>query len=442
MTIFAVFLVIVFILLSISKLKLHPFFALLAGSLILAFLTKMPADTIIPTFQEGFGSIMTNIGIIVILGSVLGALLESTGALKQIGQFIASKGRKDQTLPMNVLGSFVSISVFCDSAFIILSPLAKILSKLKYQSTQLLAVALASGLYASHCLVIPTPGPLAVATSLGLVESLGLTMLVGCLLLIPLSMISTFAAKWLFKNLPTSVSTFLHSNEVESEGNLPSFGRSLFPLLFPILLIAGGSILKIIGNESKTWQFICHPVMALFLAIIIGYFLLYDQLATIKNKWIESGISMAGPILAITAAGGVLGSVIKKSNVSDVMVSLISGNANNAVLIFLFGFIITALLKTTQGSSTTAMIIGASVLSPMLASAGIDTPVEIVLVMMSICGGAMAVSHINDSYFWVIHQFGDVPTNMLLRSFTVLSLVQGITVLLLSSTMFIIYQSL
>lgn len=433
--------VIGFIILSVGKFKLHPFFALIFGSLLLGFLNSIPSEEILHSFQEGFGSIMSNIGMIVILGSVLGSLLENSGALKRLGKFLSDKGGSDQAFSMNVLGSIVSIPVFCDSGFIILSPLPKIIAKLKSKSHNLLVVSLAGGLYTSHCLVIPTPGPLAAATSLGASEYLGLVMLVGVLFLVPMVFISTLTIKWIFRNWTSdeSENSELYSTD---ENVLPSLTNSIIPLIMPIILIGLGTFLKIMNIDVKILQFICHPIIAMMLSILTGYLLLFGNAKSTEIKWIEKGIEMAGPVLVITAAGGILGNLLKKTPSSESFITWISENPHSGIIALIFGFGLSALLKTMQGSSTTAMVIASSVMAPLIATAGFDEPIEVVLLIMSICGGAMVISHINDSYFWVINQYGNIPAEVLLKSFTILSLIQGFSVLFLSVAGFLLSQNI
>src|SRR5690606_27188735 len=172
--------VIVFIVLATSKFKVHPFLALLAAAFIAAFAYRLPLDTIADTITSGFGGILGYIGLVIVLGTIIGVILEKSGAAITMADVVIAKlGDRFPNLTMSIIGYIVSIPVFCDSGFVILNSLKESLAKKLETSPIAMSVALATGLYATHTFVPPTPGPIAAAGNLGLESNLGLVIGVG-----------------------------------------------------------------------------------------------------------------------------------------------------------------------------------------------------------------------------------------------------------------------
>ena len=89
-------------------------------------------------------------------------------------------------------------------------------------------------------------------------------------------------------------------------------------------------------------------------------------------------------------------------------------------------FIISAALKTAQGSSTVALITTSTITAPLLSSLGLGSPMGAVLATLSIGCGAMVISHANDSYFWVVAQFSDMDIGTAYRAQTIATLIEGV----------------
>ena len=171
---------VLFIVLGTTKLKLHPFIVLLFASYLAGALSGLPLEKIATTITTGFGNIMATIGIVIILGTIIGVILEKSNAAIKLAELVLKMvGKRFPGLAMSIIGYIVSIPVFCDSAFIILSSLKKSLVSKTGKSSVTLSIALATGLYATHTFVPPTPGPIAAAGNLGLENQLGHVILVG-----------------------------------------------------------------------------------------------------------------------------------------------------------------------------------------------------------------------------------------------------------------------
>ena len=189
-------LAIAFIIGASNYLKVHPFVVLILNCFFVGFATGIDAQEIVSLTSSGFGSILTNIGLIVVLGTIIGVFIERSGALDVISGFILTLvGSKRSITAMGALGAVVSIPVFCDSGFIILSKLSRALANRKQLSSASLSLALAAGLYTTHTLIPPTPGPIAVAGNIQLSDQLGIIVVTGFLVSIPVLIVSLYLSK-------------------------------------------------------------------------------------------------------------------------------------------------------------------------------------------------------------------------------------------------------
>ena len=433
---------IVLMIFMISKLNIHPFLSILSVSLVFGLIAGIPLvdqtaedGTVVAgianVIGEGFSGAFTSIGIVIILGTIIGTLLEETGAALKLADMVVNLvGEKRPELAMLIMGWVVSIPVFCDSGFVILNPIRKALTKRTSASSVAMTMCLSAGLYSSHVFIPPTPGPIAAANTIGVGSDLLLVMGLGLLVSIPALAGAYFYSKRQSANIEELVEddNLKTYEEIKAEyGTLPGGFLSLAPIIIPVILMAISNIFKIMKAEgfvNDLFLFLGTPIIALAVGLIFGIILLnsrgnIDHLYDIVNE----SLKVAGPILFVTAAGGVLGKVIANSGI----VGFITDNATvfQSIGIF-FPFIIAAILKTAQGSSTVAITTTAGIIAPLLPVLGLDSTVSSALVVMAIGAGAMTVSHANDSYFWVVTKFGGLRAEDGYKTQTMVTLVEGI----------------
>jgi GntP family gluconate:H+ symporter len=423
---------VIFIVVATTKLKLHPFLALLIAAFAYGiFCGKMSLAEVVESVNTGFGGTIGYIGIVILAGSVIGTFLEkSGGALNLAKSTLKLVGQKNVPLAMSIVGYIVSVPVFCDSGFVILSPLAKALSRKAKISLAASAVALALGLYATHTMVPPTPGPVAAA---GLLKAdLGLVILWGALVsVIALGAGWLFAVKYAAKiNIsPNSDSTDCNSQTLEAQG--PSALKSVIPILLPIILIVLRSVSELPShpfgraNAAIFIIFIGQPVFALLIGVFLA-FLLPKKLTTemlSTTGWLGEAVIAAAGIIIITGCGGAFGKVLQNSRISDVIAENL-GRASG--LNIWLPFIVAAALKTAQGSSTVAIITTAGIVAPLLEALGLDTPTARALVVVSVGAGSMVVSHANDSFFWVVTGLSNMNVKQGYKLQTLGTLVEGL----------------
>ncbi|WP_394559071.1 GntP family permease [Aquipseudomonas alcaligenes] len=428
---------IAFIVLSTTRLKLHPFLALLAAAFIAGFAYQLPSADIVKTITGGFGSILGYIGIVIVLGTVIGVILERSGAAITMAETVIKLlGERFPTLTMSIIGYLVSIPVFCDSGYVILNSLKNALAARMKISVVAMSVALATGLYATHTFVPPTPGPIAAAGNLGLDASLGLVIAVGLVV----AFVTALAGMWWANRfigrdialeddgLPLPAAEDFAELKARY-GKLPTAFQAFAPIFVPILLICLGSIAvfpsKPLGEGFvlTALTFLGQPVVALLVGLALACTLLKseDKRKEFHDHVVE-GLVQAAPILLITGAGGAFGAILKVTPLGDYL-----GSTLSALGIGLFmPFVVAAALKSAQGSTTVALVTTSALVAPMLGQLGLDSEMGRVLTVMAIGAGAMTVSHANDSFFWVVTQFSRMPVAVAYRAQTVATLIQGI----------------
>lgn len=430
--------------LMISRWRVHPFLAILSIALAFGLIGGIPLTDrdeqtpgIATVIGEGFSGIFTSIGIVIILGALIGLILEKTGGGFQMADaMVNTVGKRHPVLATQLMGFVVSIAVFCDSGFVVLNPIRRALVRRTASASAAMTVALASGLYISHVFIPPTPGPIAAATTLGMADNLILVIGMGFIVSVPALVVAYFMANWLTKRVTTPEDVHLTADDVEAEyetlresyGKLPSKSLSFLPIAVPIVAMAIGSVVTMVGWEgflAELFEFSGIPVIALALGLLVALLLLgiqhrMDELLEIT----EETLKVTGPILFITGAGGVLGAVIAATPIIDYITEVAPGFASIGLF---FPFLVSAVLKTAQGSSTVAMVTSAGIVAPLLGVLGFETDAQIALVVMAIAAGAMTVSHANDSYFWVVTRFGNLTVEQGYRTHTVTTGVMGIT---------------
>lgn len=422
---------VVLIILMTTRWNIHPFLTLIVAALFYGIFAGLSLDTILESINTGFGDTLGKIGLVIILGVIIGTFLEHSGAAYKLADLVLKAiGRERVHEAMGLVGFIVSIPVFADSGFIILSSLNKSLTKKAKLSIASTATVLMLGLMISHVLVPPTPGPIAAAGILG--ADIGLIMLFGIIVgLLTLVVAIVYAKKVAAK---TYVDPNPHLTEVEIEQkikNSPGAVKSFMPILIPIVLIINKSILEfqissVSIEENLALQiltFIGTPVIALFIGMLVSFSLprKMDEALYSDSGWIGKALRDSASILLITGAGGIFGTILQNSGIATEITKLM-GDINMGIW---FPFFLCAAIKTAQGSSTVALITTASIIAPMMASLGFETEIQKAFLVLAIGAGAAVVSHANDSGFWVMTQMSGLDVKTGYKTYTLGTLVVG-----------------
>jgi gluconate:H+ symporter, GntP family len=425
---------ILLIILLSSKYKLNTFYVLFVVAILVGIVAQFSGEEVIKNLKAGFGHTLEKIGLLIILGTTLGVILDKTKATISIANFILRKtGEKKAGFAITLIGFLIGLPIFCDSGFIVLSGLLHSLGKKVKRSEVFFTLCLAGSLYAVHCLVPPHPGITAAAGQMNV--ELGQTMILGTFLSIPTTIIVYFWAKFSGKKYQYLYSENAENQEISFDsdtGNLPNPFLSFLPIIVPILLISIKSVVLLnpaIFSEKmlSIIKFLGEPVMALFVGIVLSLSLFKKKDKAEINHLLENAIEKAGPILAIIAIGGAFGEIIKLLDLGKVFGEILVEN-NLGLLI---PFLLTVLFKTAQGSSTVAVISSASIVLPLLPALGLDSEWGRQITLMSMGAGSMMVSHANDAYFWVVSRFGNLNTDLTLKSYSVMTFLMGISTFLM-----------
>lgn len=407
---------IILLLILAMKTRIHVFVALIISSLVTGLIGGLPFADVISSITKGFGSTLGSTGIIIGLGVMMGAILERSGAAEQMAfSIIKLIGKAKEEWALALTGYVVAIPVFADSGLVILTPLAKSLSRMTGKSVIGLGLAMATGLQLAHVFIPPTPGPLAVA---GILEiDMGMMIVWGLVMTLPVLIMSTLYSKWLGKKIyqiPTEdgtdfvrtdfkqeyIKSIENMEQIYKDKNLPGAGLSFAPILIPLLLILGNTtvdFLKMEGAFASFLKMIGHPVIALIIGLLIALYGLGRRLTAKESAdAIEDGVKSTGMILFITGAGGALGYVVRDAGIGNALGEAVLNIGIPGILI---PFVIAALMRISLGSATVALITAATLTAPLVPQLGLNP----VLVAMSTCAGAVSFSYFNDSGFWVFN---------------------------------------
>lgn len=429
-TILAFIFSIFFIVFTSTRLKVYPFLSLILGALLFGLITGMPLQSILDNINTGFGGTIGNIGIIIILGIIIGAFLENSGGAEAIANVVLKiLGRKRVHAAMASIGYIVSIPVFADSGFVILSSLNRVLTKKAGLSLAGTAAALSLGLTATHTMVPPTPGPIAAASILG--ADLGMVILIGIFTSLFTLVMTTLYARFIGTRIYVDPGLETNSESVSSPVHPPAALKSILPILLPIILIVLRSFAEFPshpfgeGNLRILFGFIGNPVIALLIGVFFSFLLphKFEMKMLSADGWTGRALISAGTIIIITGAGGAFGKILQSSDIAN----LIGDNITGAGIGIFLPFLIAAAIKTAQGSSTVAIITTAAIIAPLMPVLGFTTDVSKAMAVIAIGAGSAVVSHANDSFFWVVITMSGMNIKQGYRAHTAGTVILGIS---------------
>ncbi|WP_262713793.1 GntP family permease [Pseudobacter ginsenosidimutans] len=356
---------IVLIIILTARYRVHAFFALLLACFVVGVGVQMPVPDILKHSKDGFGNIMRSLGFVIVLGTTLGGLLEYTGCTRVMADFILRKtGEKRAPLAMSLTGFIVGLPIFCDSGYIVLSGLNQSIAKKTGIAMSIMAVSLATGLYAVHCLLPPHPGAAAAAGTIGV--EFGKLISIGVLVAIPAMLVGYWWALYAGKKWPgesNGQADHVHKAE-EPMASRPSVIAAFLPVVVPILLIALHSFFVMEQSSDSGWHAIINvigvPEVALSIGVLLAFAAGRNWKRDTVGRLLSESAEKAGGILVIIGGGGAFGAVLAATGLGKHLGSMES----LASLGLFFPFLLTAVLKTAQGSSTVAIITTASIVLP------------------------------------------------------------------------------
>ena len=403
------------ILYFVTRTKIQVFLAMIIGSVCAGLIAGLPSADVLAAIKSGFGSTLGSIGIIIGFGVMMGAIFEASGAAKRMAlTFIKLLGKGKEEIAMAITGFIVSIPVFCDSAFVILSPLSKSLSRNTGKSVVTISCSLGAALLVTHSLVPPTPGPLAIVEFFQL--DLGKFIALSLLASVPIAISGVLYAKWIGKKLykvpdPNDSSVLidrpytkeeLNGSMSISDAGLPSTAMAFAPILIPIVLILLNTISSAVGMTGfakSLFGLVGDPIVAVAIGLLIAIFGLAGK---IDRKevigMLDNSIKDAGVIVFVTGAGGALGAVLKASGAGNAIADmLVQANIPGIMLPFIMAY----LLRIVSGSATVGMLTAGSITAPILLAMPAVNPY---MAALACCIGSIGITNLHDSYFWVVNR--------------------------------------
>lgn len=427
MLIMAFVIALAFLFLLIIKWKVEPFLALTVTAFGTAIAIGIPLKEVPGVVTSGFGNTLTGVGILIGLGVIFGSFLGASGAVEKIaGSLLKLFGIKKSPAGLALTGTVVSIPVFFDAAFVILSGLVKSLATRTGISMVTFVTALGIGLITSHNMIAPTPGPMVVAENTG--SDLGLFILYGIIVAIPATLVGGFLyGKYIGKRVQSTVTVddSAAPEEATSNRNEISTGLSFGILILPIALILMNTISKMLfpGIGLATFfGFVGDKNIALLISVLAAIIVLRPYISDNYNSLYSESISTAGMIVLITGAGGAFGAVINHSGIGDYLITTMQ---SWSIPVLLLAFIFSQILRASLGSSTVALVTTSSIMGPLI----VDLGVSPILLGLAICAGGIGLSLPNDSGFWVVNRFGKLTVTQTLKVWTLGGFIAGLTAL-------------
>ena len=416
------------LMLMIIKFKINPFLALVGTAILIGFGAQLPLAQIASGIAAGFGSTMTSVGIVIALGIILGQLLYETGGTEEIANLaLRTIGVKRSPIALCITGVIVAIPVYFDAAFVILVSIAKQLSQKTGIPLARFITALGVGLIIGHCVIIPTPGPMAVA---GTVEA-PLGAFVGYAIVI--SVIAAMVGGVLYSKLTVKkffpeqctaeLAEHVNFDTTRSSDRCPG-GLAITLILLPILMILAGTIASTMLPEGSAISAFCAFIgdknVALFLGVIVAMIALRKYFKRSMDDMMAEAGAQAGMVMLITGAGGSFGNIINATGIGDYIVETMQ---NFNVPLILLAFILSQVLRAAQGSATVALVTTSAIVAPSIPAMGASP----VLVGLAICFGSVGLSLPNDSGFWVVNRFSGFSFSQTMKSWTLGGFAAGLT---------------
>lgn len=423
------------VVLLIIRFRLHAFLSLIIAAMTVGLLSdKVPLTDVMSEATRVFGEVCGSIGVVIALAAVIGHCLMESGAADRITRrLVAVLGEKRSSLSMLTSGYVLSVPVFFDTVFYLLIPLARALRVRTGKNYLLYTMAICAGGAVTHTLVPPTPGPLAIATTLNI--DLGIVILVGVVIGIPMSVVGWMFSRFMDRRLDIDLRTppGLQREELEAlahrdESELPPLWLSILPIVLPIVLIASNTVAKTMGasaSVTEVMSFVGNPNFALLLSAVVAMVMLARSMSysvAKLGKVLEPVLASAGLIILITAAGGAYGGMLRAAGVGSTLAEMAQ---EWGVPLLVMGFLMASVLKIAQGSGTVAMITVSAMVAPILVES--PPPFHPVYFGVAIASGSLVGSWMNDSGFWIYKQMSGLTEAEALKTWTPLLAILGVT---------------
>ena len=419
----------ILLLVLIIRFRWQAMIAILVGAITIGLAAGMPFEQIVASVNDGMGNTLKGIALLVGLGSMFGAILEISGGAQTLAVTMVNRfGDRKAAWALGITGLVIAMPVFFDAGLIILIPLAFSLAKRTSRSSLYYAIPLLAGLAVGHAFIPPTPGPVLVASMLGV--DLGWVIIVGLVcgffaMIVAGPVWGAYCGKKYFIPVPEHVAS---QPDIDTS-KLPSFATVVLIILIPLVLIILKSVAGVVDAMApmrEVINFLGEPFVALTIATLVAMFLLgyrngysSKELERVMTKSLEP----VGLILLVTACGGVLRYILQYSGLGEIIGGAVASASLPMVVV---AFVVAALVRISVGSATVAMTMAAGIIAAMPEIASLS-PLHLACITASIAGGATVCSHSNDSGFWLVKTLVGMDEKTTLRTWTVMETLVGVT---------------
>ena len=417
--------VVALLFLTITRFKWHVFIAVLVPILLFALIPGVDRKVFISAFETGFGRTVQSIAVVIVLGSLLAEALKHTGAIERITlTMIKWVGETRMPLALTFTGYLVGIPVFADVGYVILNPLVHSAAIRTGLNMSVMATGLMGAMLLTHAVVPPTPGPLA---AVAIVQAdMGKVILFGCIICLGASMVGWLYARWVGPRVESPPSAEFVGQSFADRGlSLPTPARAFIPLLLPLVLIAGQSVLALTlpaGHIVNTaMQFLGWPVVALALGVLFAYRnATKEQSGDRTSTWVENALRVSAMMIMVTGLGGSLSQILRQTPAVDMIAQ---GMANTGLPSIFLPFVIGVVGNMITGSATVGVITAASITAPMMPALGLSPEAT----MLAGSCGSVIIKYVNSSYFWVCTSLTRMPLRSALISIGGVTFVNGVS---------------
>ena len=417
------------LLVLIIKFNVHAMISILVGAIAIGTIAGMPLSGVVTAVNDGIGNTLKGIALLVGLGSMFGAILETSGGAQTLAVTMVRKfGDEKAAWALGITGLVIAMPVFFDAGLIILIPLAFSLAKRTNRSSLFYVIPLLAGLAVGHAFIPPTPGPVLVATMLGV--DLGWVILIGVFCgTLAMIVAGPIWGKICGTKYMVPVPEHVQNQADIDESKLPKFGTIVTIILIPLVLIILKSLAGVIpalSGAAPFFNFLGEPFVALLIATIIAMFILgvkHGYTMPELEKVMTKSLEPTGLILLVTACGGVLRYVLQYSGIGDVIGNAV-GSAKLPIVVV--AFIVAALVRICVGSATVAMTMAAGIVASLPGISALS-PIYLACVVCAVAGGATVCSHFNDSGFWLVKSLVGLDEKTTLKTWTIMETLVGLT---------------
>ena len=428
----------------ITVAKLHPFLALIFGSLMVGSVAGENPEKVLESFTKGFGTTAASVGILIALGAMFAKLLADSGGADEIVDTIVGHA-SPRALPwaMALVGAIIGLPIFFEIGLVLLMPVIYLVARRSQLSLITVGIPALAGLSAMHGLVPPHPGPLVAIANLnadprhhpgarrgggdtdryrrgpavrkagrppGRARGTGQVFLRGVWTR------RRSQSRRVRQQAATAPVRHHVGNRAAAGGS--DDGQGARQHLHRRRGSACPSRFNVLGT----------PLVALLIAVVVAMFTFGLGVGMSKGevaKCVESGLPPVAGIILIVAAGGGFKQILVDTGIGTMLADWAKG-AHISVL--LLAWLIAVLIRLATGSATVATVTASSLMLGLVEDMSSG---QVALVVLAVGAGSLFFSHVNDARFWLVKEYFGMTVGQTIKTWSVMETVLSVVGLVL-----------